>query len=161
MEVGGRFDFQLVRDGKVIDEWSEHNLVVNEGLNHLLNTQFNGGAQVATWYCGLFEGNYTPVATDTGANIAANATESVAYTETTRPEWIEAPASGQQITNTANKAVFTMNASKTIYGAFLISNNTKGGATGVLFAASRFAVARTVVTEDQLLVTYTIQAASS
>lgn len=158
--VGGVFEFELVRDGKVIDKWSDHNLVTNEGLNDLLQVYLGNGTQKATWYVGLFEGNYTPVATLTAATVASDATECVAYAEATRPEWAEAAAASQQITNTASKAAFTINATKTVYGAFLISNSTKGGTTGTLFAISRFAVSRAVVAEDQLLVTYTVQAAS-
>jgi hypothetical protein len=159
--VGGVFEFELVRDGKVIDKWQDHNLVVNEGLNDLLQVYLGNGTQKATWYVGLFEGNYTPVATVTAATVASAATECVAYGELTRPEWVEAAASAQQITNTASKATFTINASKTVYGAFLISENTKGGITGVLFAASRFSTARALINGDQLLVTYTVQAASA
>lgn len=161
LEVGGVFTFQQIRDGKVIDEWEEKNLVVNEGLNHLLDVTLSGGSQNASWYIGLFEGNYTPVSTDTAANIATNATESTAYTETTRQGWTTSAVSSQQITNTASKATFTINANKTIYGAFLVSNNTKGGTSGMLFAASKFSVARSVVDEDQLLVTYTVLSASA
>jgi len=159
--VGGVFEFELVRDGKVIDKWEDRNLVVNEGLNDLLQVYLGNGTQKATWYVGLFEGNYTPVATVTAATVASAATECVAYGELTRPEWVEAAASAQQITNTASKATFTINASKTVYGAFLISENTKGGITGVLFAASRFSTARALINGDQLLVTYTVQAASA
>lgn len=159
--VGGVFSFQLVRDGKVIDEWDEHNLVTNEGLNDLLQVYLGNGTQKPTWYVGIFEGNYTPLATDTAANVASNATESSAYTETSRPEWVEAAASAQQITNTASKATFTINATKTVYGAFLVSSNTKGGTAGTLFAITRFSASRSVVATDQLLVTYTVSAASA
>lgn len=161
LELGGVFGFELVRDGKVIDRWEEKNIVVNEGLNHILSAVLNNGSQNTTWYVGLFEGNYTPLATDTAANIASNATECVAYDETTRVEWVEAAPSGQSITNSANKATFTINASKTVYGAFLVSSNTKSGTAGTLFAASKFSVSRSVVAADQLLVTYTVNAASA
>jgi hypothetical protein len=160
-DVGGVFTFQQIRDGKVIDEWEEKNLVVNEGLNHLLDATLHGATQEASWFIGIFEGNYTPVTTDNASNIAINATESTAYTETTRPAWTEAAAAGQSITNSANKATFTINATKTIYGAFLISDSTKSGTVGKLFAASKFSVSRSVVTDDQLLVTYTVSAATS
>ena len=152
-KVGGVFEFELVRDGKVIDKWQDHNLVVNEGLNDLLQVYLGNGTQKATWYVGLFEGNYTPVATLMAATVASAATECVAYDAGTRPEWFEAAAASQQITNTASKASFTINATKTVYGAFLVSSNTKGGTTGVLFAASRFSTARSLIDDDQLLVT--------
>lgn len=137
------------------------NIVVNEGLNHTLSVLVAGGTQVNPWSIGLFEGNYTPVATDTAANITANSTECVAYDEATRQTYVEAAPSGQSVTNSANKATFTMNAPKTVYGAFLVSLSTKSGTTGTLLAASRFSASRNVVDNDQLLVTYTLAAADA
>lgn len=159
--MGGRFTGQIIRKGEVIDEFEDHNLVVNEGLNHILNTQFNGGTQVTTWYLGIFEGNYTPVATVTAATIASASTETTAYVSATRPEYVEASASSQSITNSANRASFVFNASKTIYGAFLVSTNTKSGTTGTLFSAARFSTSKAVATDDELLLTYTFTAASA
>lgn len=160
IKVGGFFHGQIVRDGKVIDEWEDHNLVVNEGLNHLLDVLFHGGTQIGTWYLGLFEGNYTPTGALTAANVTATATECVAYDEAARQAYDEAAASGQSITNTASKATFTMNASKTIYGAFLASASAKSATSGVLFSAARFGTAKVVADDDQLLLTYTFTASS-
>ena len=141
-------------------EWSP-NIIVNQGLDSILGVYFHADSQISTWYVAIFEGNYTPVAGDTAANIATNSTESTAYTEANRVEWVEAAAASQSITNSASKATFTMNATKTIYGAFLVSTSTKSGATGTLCAASRFTASRSVVNTDQLLVTYTITAADA
>lgn len=160
MIVGGVFHVEHRRNGELIDEFETPNLVVNQGLDHMLNTVFTGSTQVNPWYLGLFEGNYTPVAAVTAATIAAAATESTAYDETTRQEFVEASASAQSITNSTNKATFTMNATKTIYGAFLISNNTKNSTAGTLFSAARFSTAKAVVASDQILLTYTFNASS-
>lgn len=159
--LGGSFHGQHIRNGEVIDEWEDHNLVVNEGLNSLLGIMFNNQTQIGTWYVGLFEGNYTPVATVTAATITAAATECTAYDEAARVEYNEAAASAQSITNSANKATFTFNATKTIYGAFLASASAKSATSGVLFSAARFSSSKAVVDDDQLLLTYTIGAASS
>jgi hypothetical protein len=53
--------------------------------------------------------------------------------------------------------VYTINGTTTVGGAFLISNNTKGGTTGILFSAADFAAPgdRSVVSGDTLTVTYT------
>lgn len=161
MKVGGVFKFELVRAGKVIDAWEEDNLVVDEGLNDLLDVCLGGGTQKTTWYVGLFEGNYTPTAALTAATVAATSTESTAYDETTRVTWVEAAVASESITNSANKATFTINATKTMYGAFLVSSNVKSGTAGVLFAASKFSASRSVVSTDQLLVTYTVAASST
>jgi len=160
--IGGTFIHDVYRPGVgFLGEQCDHNLVVNEGLNALLDIMFHADTQITTWYVGIFEGNYTPVATDTAANIASNSTESTAYDEASRQEYNEAAASGQSITNSANKATFTINATKTIYGAFLISNSTKGGTSGTLFSASRFSASRSVIALDSLLITYTITAADA
>lgn len=156
--AAGEYNCQIIRDGKVIDEWVEKNLVVNEGLNRLLNVMFNSAAQTATWYLGLFEGNYTPVAGVTAATIAAASTETTAYTSTTRVEFAEATSTAQSTTNSASRASFVFNAAKTIYGAFLISDNTKGGTTGYLFSAARFSAPKAVESGDELLLTYTFNA---
>lgn len=158
--LGGEFHCQLVRAGKIIDEWVQPNLVVNQGLNHILDVVFHGSTPVSPWYLGLFEGNYTPVAGVTAATIASAATETTAYAETTRPAYDEDAAASQSITNSASRATFTFNATKTIYGAFIISENTKGGTSGTLLAASRFSASKAVVAADQLLLTYTFNASS-
>jgi hypothetical protein len=154
--LGGVFEVDHIRDGKSLGITRDHNIVVNEGLNHILSVVFNGGTQVPTWYVGIFEGNYTPVATDTAANITAKSTECTAYDEATRVAWVEAAPSGQSITNSASKATLTMNASKTVFGAFLASASAKSATTGTLMAASKFSASRAVVDNDQLLLTYAL-----
>jgi len=160
-KLGGHFIGELVRKGEVIDRWQDHNLVVNEGLDALLNIMFHGSTQITTWYIGLFEGNYTPVGGVTAATIVAAATECTAYSESTRPSYDEAASSGQSITNAASRATFTFNATKTIYGAFLTSLATKSGTTGTLFSAARFGSSKNVESGDQLLLTYVFTAASA
>jgi len=61
------------------------------------------------------------------------------------------------ISNALSPAQFNINATDTVGGAFLISNNTKGGTTGVLFSASDFLAPgdRNVSSGDTLNVTYT------
>lgn len=160
LKVGGKFTVEHYRKGKLIDVSEDHNLVVNEGLNSILGIMFHGDTQISTWYLGLFEGNYTPVATVTAATITSASTECTAYTSATRPEYVEAAAASQSITNSASRASFVFNATKTIYGAFLVSNSTKSGTTGTLFSAARFATSKSVVTDDELLLTYTFTASS-
>ena len=81
--VHGKYTGQLIRDGKIIDEFEDHNLVVNEGLNSLLYIYFHGSTQITTWYMGVFEANYTPVSTVTAATIASASTECTAYASAT------------------------------------------------------------------------------
>lgn len=160
LEVGGKFIVEHRRQGELLSIEETPNIVVNEGLNSILDIMFHGATQITTWYIGIFEGNYNPVATVTAATIASASTESTAYDESSRVEYNEAAATGQSITNAANKATFSMNASKTIYGAFLVSASAKSATTGTLFAASKFASSKAVSNGDELLVTYQLNASS-
>lgn len=156
--IGGVFDYELRHLGNRDDAefWSSHNLVVDQGLNHILDVVLHGSTQVTTWYVGLFEGNYVPVAGDTAATFPASATECTAYDEATRVAYNEAAAASKVTTNAANRAEFTINATKTIYGGFLSSVSTKAATTGTLLAADRGSAAKSVVDNDVLLVTYSL-----
>jgi hypothetical protein len=161
MKVGAVYDFEQWRGGVLIDTWSDHNIIPTEGLNHILSVACANGSQVSVWYVGLFEGNYTPIAGNVMSTFAATANECDAYTEGARPSWTESTPSAGSTTNSANKAVFTMNASKTLYGAFLSSNAVIDSTTGVLLSASRFSTAKAVDSGDELRVTVTLTITSS
>lgn len=149
----------LLGQHRLIDRWrTPPNLIVDEGKNHILNVYFAGVSQINPWYVGLFEGNYTPVAGDTGATFPTVSTECTAYDEVSRPEFEEATSTAKSITNDANRAIFTFNATKTLYGGFLISQASKGANGGFLFAAKQFAAPRAVIATDILQVAYTVNA---
>lgn len=125
-----------------------HNIIPTEGRNSILDVAFHATTQITAWFCGIFETNYTPVAGDTMALFPAAAGEVTAYSETTRPAWNEAAASGGVTTNSASTATFTFNASKTLYGAFLSSSSVKGGTSGVLVSAAKFSASKGVDSGD-------------
>jgi phage baseplate assembly protein gpV len=95
-----------------------------------------------------------------GRDDRAASTECTAYASGTRPTYDEAASASQVTTNAASRASFVFNATKTIYGGFLISNSTKGGTTGTLFAAAQFATSKAVVSGDELLLTYAFTSTS-
>lgn len=152
---------QLFRKGKLIDEFEDHNLIVNQGLNSNLGVYFQGQTPITSWFMGIFQGNYTPVSTDTAATIASASTECSSYASPTRPAWTPAAPSAQSITNSASPASFVFNASQTIYGAFLVSSNVIGGTAGTLWSAGVFSSSKDVVSGDQLLMTYTFNSSSA
>lgn len=151
----GRFHVECFdKDGNL--KWVEDvpNLVVNEGLDHILGVQFNAVTQVTTWYVGL-KGAGTPAVGDTLASHGTW-TELTDYTGD-RQEFVEGAASGQSISNSGNAAVFPITGAMTVAGAFLASVNT--GSAGILFCAADFSSPRSVDNGDTLNVTYTIDAA--
>lgn len=161
VRFAGRYDFKQVRKGHVIDEWSSDNIVVNQGLNAILNIVLGAQSAITTWYLGLFSGNYTPVAADTASSISTNATETTVYSAGVRQTFVPAAATVQSISNSASQASFTFTASASIYGAFLVSTSAINGTSGYLMSASQFGSVKNVSNADQLLVSYTFNAAST
>ena len=157
----GMFNIEHIRDGKIIGRYDAKNGVVDEGLNKILDVMFHATTQLGTWYLGLIDNaGFTAVAAaDTMASHAGWA-ENEDYSEATRIEWAEGAASGKSITN-ATPETFNIDATAVIRGCFIVSNNTKGGSTGTLWATALFAAAVNVNNGDQLKVTYTINAATS
>lgn len=145
IKTGATYTVDVVApDGTVSQRSVEHNLVPIEGLNHMAAVVFKSGSQVGTWYIAPFEGNYTPVPSDTAATIAAAAQESTAYTASARLEFNEGAVANGAVDNTANKAEFVYNANKTVQGVFVVSSSPKGGTTGTLISVIRFASPKTV-----------------
>ena len=145
------------KNGKL--KWIEEskNITVDEGLINNLNVYFKASAQTATWYIGLIGSNSTPIAGWDAAGIGSDFTEFVNYSEATREEWVEGSVTAKALNNTGNEAEFNVNgAGGTVYGAFMISNNTKGGTSGIMWCASLFASSRPVVSGDIVTIEYTI-----
>lgn len=163
----GRFTMTCYdKDGNVKWEDAVDNLVVNVGLQYMAGAALTSTAQITSWYIGLFgsSSTNTPASTDTMSSHGGW-TESTGYNNATRPTANFAAAtlptgSGNPsvVTNLASSASFSINATATIGGAFLTSNNTKGGTSGTLFSAAVFSSPgnRTVANGDTLNVTYTM-----
>jgi hypothetical protein len=160
--AGGVYRIEcLDKDGNL--KWSaeSHNLVVDVGLQDMNTKYFTGTTYTAAWYLGLYGAGAanTPSGSDTMA-IHPGWTEIAPYSNATRPAATFGAASLADpsiITNSGSPAQFNINASSVVGGAFLVSNNTKGGSTGILFSASDFQSPgdRTVASGDTLNVTYT------
>ena len=157
------WDIEHWRKGQMLSKTQDHNICTDEGLDALLDIMFGATAKIATWYIAIFESDTTPSAATTYAVPVY--TESTAYTEAARQEYTDVPASSKVMTNSAAKGTFTMNATKTIYGAALVGGgsdptvNTDTAGGGTLYCASQFGASKAVVTTDVLKVTVTITAA--
>ena len=161
--AGGVFTFQCFdAQGNLKWEESTHNLVVNVGLKDMNDKYFSGSGYTAAWYLGLVTGpgaGNTYAAADTMASHAGW-TEDAGYSQSTRPACsfgAATTADPSVITNSSSVAVFSINATTTVAGAFLTSDNTKSGTSGILFSVSNFTSPgdRSVVSGDTLNVTYT------
>jgi hypothetical protein len=155
------------KDGK--EKWHEvrENLVTNQGLQTLLDVMFLAGTQivVADWLVAL---------TESGSSATASSTYAVpVYTECTsytgnRKAYVGV-RSAQTITNNASKAVFTINATKSLLGGALVGGAAAGldtpgntaGAGCILYCSIDFSALKPVVDTDVVSITITLTAADA
>lgn len=142
-------------------EWqTTHNLVVNEGLAHLLNVAMGTTAKPAGYYLALFSGATAPAANWTAANFATVAAEIVSmtegYTNATRPQWTPQNTTTNSIDNfnAVAKVTIATSSQLTVTGAAMLTNSTKGGTTGTLISASKYTAARVFQDGDEYEIGY-------
>ncbi len=155
--TGGRWRLVHVRPGPFgfvnVGKWS--NIVVNEGLDDLLDVTLSGGTQDTTWFVGLKDTG-TPAAADTLASHGTWA-EITPYAGN-RLAWVDGGVTGQSVDNTGSPAAFAINATDEVFGAFLAGVDT--GSAGRLYAAGDFASSRNVINGDTLNVEATFTSAA-
>lgn len=150
----------LDKDGNLKATYDFHNDIVNVGKNNIFDVYFNGGTQTPnnSWFIGLISNSgYSALAAADTMSSHAGWTEFTGYSQSTRVAWGSGAASSQSVTN-ASPATFDITSSGTIKGIFVITNSTKGGTTGTLWATGLFSADVPVVNGDQLRATYTVSA---
>lgn len=142
------------KDGNL--KWSDgfKNLITRVGAGDSLDKHLKGSAYTAAWFVGLTGATPTFATTDTMASHAGW-TDDTSYSNATRPAWtggtVDSSTNTTTVDNSASKAVFNINATATIGGAFMVTNSTKGGTTGILYGGGAFAGGnRAVVNGDTL-----------
>lgn len=132
------------------------NLIVATGINFLLEN----GLKSVSLYVGLMGTGPTVADGDTMASHAGW-TEVTAYSQSNRPALTLGTAASKSIDNSASKASFSINGTATLGGAFVASNNTKGGTTGTLINAKAFAAERAALSGDTMTVQLTYTGSST
>jgi len=158
--AGGVFHVECFdKDGNLKWSTSEHNLVVNQGLQDMNTNYFKGSTYTAAFFLGLVTG---PGSGTTFA--AADTLASKTWTEFTNYSGSRkavtfgtaTTADPSVISNSAAPSSFSISgAGGVVAGAFLCT--VSSGTAGVLFSESDFTAPgdRTVVSGDTLNVTYT------
>ena len=156
---------EFVHNVNGLDERRDGNLIVDEGIQNLLDVNFNATSAITAWYIGLYSGNVSPVNTWTAANVTSNSTECTNYTQSTRVVWTSNGAASlgpNDVSNSSSTAQFTMNTGGgTVWGAFLASASAKSATTGKLNSAAKFSASRTLLAADNLNIGYTVSMTSS
>ena len=149
-------------DGSLKWEDNCENLVVDTGLNDILDKRFKGAAYTSADFVGLTDGTPTIAAADTMASHAGW-TEIVAYSEGTREALTLGAVATQSVDNSASKASFSITGgASTVGGAFVNTDGTKSGTTGILYGVAAFTGGdRSVFTGDTINVTVTLTSAAA
>lgn len=139
------------------------NVVVNEGLDEVLETFFTASAAPTAFYLAPFTGNVTPTGALTAANFASTLTEYTDYSEATRVVWTPGAVASQAIDNSASAATFTVSvAGGTVWGFGMLTAAAKSATTGLCVAATKDTAARTgLAIGDTLNTTYGFSASDA
>jgi hypothetical protein len=140
-----------------------HNLIVTEGLAHLLNVAFGGTAKPAGYYLALFSGAAAPAANWTGSTFASAASEIVSmtegYTSATRPLWTPpsttATGSIDNMDSVASVTIATTS-QLNVTGAAMLTGSGRGSTTDKLISAAKYAAARVFQSGDVYDIGYRI-----
>ncbi len=153
----GKFGVQCIdADGNIKWEQDFPNGITDVGIAYLLDAGFDDGTKSTTWYIGLIDNAaFSALAAADTMSSHTGWAESAAYGETARVTWTNGATSSRTMTN-ASTSDFTMNATATIKGVFITSNNTKSGTTGTLWSTATFSSNASVTNGDTLKITYTI-----
>jgi hypothetical protein len=154
----GYFQVDVFRAGRLIKHVGFKNAVTTVGKNGIFDWAFRNQANPANWYIGLIDatGFASTAVTDTMA-AHPNWAEFDDYTEATRESWTPGAAANGQITNPV-PAEFNINATGSVRGIFITSDNVKLGVAGTLWTTGLFPTALSVVNTDQVKITYTVAA---
>ncbi len=129
-------------------------LITTAGLNKLLDATLKTGLTSPAWYVGLKDIGDITLA-DTMASHAGWATITP-YSNSINPAFSPGTIATGSVDNSSSKASFTINATDTVYGAFLTTSTVVGGATGTLFGGGDFTLPRSVLSGYTLNVTIII-----
>lgn len=141
----------------------DHNTVTTQWLNHLLEVSFNNATRFITWYMTLIEPGNTVNETWTPGTIQSNNAENTSQTEgynsSTRLEFQTGNASSGEMDNTANPTIFTINSNSTVNigGIAILSDNTRGGSSGILASITNLASTRQFQDGDTYEVAYRLR----
>jgi hypothetical protein len=133
------------------------NGITTAGLNSLLGVGFHDDTQIASWYVfPISNVSYSALSSADTMGSHGGWIESIAYTETTRPQWTCGTASGGAIVN-STQMVMTISADSTaLVGMGVASSSTKNETSSILWATGLFGSVQNMNTGDVLKITYTV-----
>lgn len=133
------------------------NGITDEGIHHVLDRFTDITAPTLTlapWAAGLIDASgFTGVADADTMSSHSGWTEATQYDESVRQNLAFSAAATRAISDSVS---FAINATKTIQGLFVSSDNTKSGTSGTLFSTALFATPPALVSGNTLTANYTL-----
>ena len=144
--------------GKFKGLYVPKNGITNQGKNYVMNAAFASGAIIAlaNWFLGLIDngaGSNVLLPADTMASHGGWA-EFTGYSGN-RPTWGQVTSTAQSLSN-ATPASYTISAVGTLFGLFVVSVNTAGSGSDILWSTAAFTAPVPVAIGDQMKSTYTL-----
>ena len=157
IKLSSVYKFDCYRGDKLVWTETKENLVVDTGLELAMDCIF-GDIETPTFYVGLIGNNSDIYPEDTASSHSFE--EFIGTNGNSRPmaNFVKGDYVGHTFTYVSENSQFMIGAPGTIYGAFLITEGTKGSNMGVLYGASIMGSSKAVMPGDALLVTITVSA---
>jgi hypothetical protein len=152
------YSIDCIRDGAVVWTINKDNLVVNEGLEYVMDRTFGADDQVE-WRIGLLtESNVSPG--DTMSIHQYAFVEFMGTTNVNRPiaTFVDSGIEFNKYSYTANDVQVMVAATGYLTGAFMTSGIVKGEEVGILYGVAEFPASRSVIPGDALMITVKVTA---
>ena len=158
MKVG--FVYYLVcRDKCGIIKWEvrEHNLIPSTGVDYIVGAAMAGVSQYTSWYMGLSETSYTPVAAETLATLLVNAPECQKYSGGQRKLLSPDTISDGVYANITTPVEFAFTSSASIKLLFISTGITQLSTAGLLISVVQLSSPKVAATGDIVTATAGMQ----
>jgi len=131
------------------------NGITDVGIHYALDRLTDVGSPAAvTWYAGLIDNaSFTGVAAADTSASHSGWIENQDFSESVRQTLGFSAAAARTISDSVS---FSINATVTIQGLFVISESTKGGTTGTLFSTALFSSPPVLVSSNTLTANYAL-----
>ena len=143
------------------------NIVVNEGLDHILSVELNALAALATWFLsGWTNSGQTPAATDDYAATTVTELTTSNVAEAVRETFQANAASSQSLDNVGAVAQYTGDQAFSFEGAMLMAGSSAFGETTndavhILFCLAQLSPVIAIVLNATIDLTYTIDSSDT
>jgi|SRR6185436_3527857 len=143
-------------DGSLAWEEKFPNGATTVGLNYMNDVALGGTSQLTPWFLGLINNSgFSALSADDTMGSHTGWSEFTDYSESVRQTWTPGSSASGSVTNPTVCSFTNVTNGNVVYGQFLASDSTKGGAVGTLWATGAFSTPRTLESGQVLQTTYT------